>query len=76
MNGSNMDSGGLKTRPILKGLNMNSGGLKTHRILEGSNKNSGLAISRQAIHQMNGNIYFDTRKNVGTTFTIELPLAQ
>ena len=35
----------------------------------------GLAISRQAIHQMNGNIYFDTRKNVGTTFTIELPLA-
>lgn len=36
----------------------------------------GLAISRQAIHQMNGNIYFDTRKGIGTTFTIELPLAE
>ena len=36
----------------------------------------GLAISRQAIHQMNGNISFETRKNTGTTFTIELPLAE
>jgi len=35
----------------------------------------GLAISRQAIHQMSGNIYFETKTNVGTTFTIELPLA-
>ena len=35
----------------------------------------GLAISRQAIHQMHGNIYFETRLNKGTTFTVELPLA-
>jgi two-component system, NtrC family, nitrogen regulation sensor histidine kinase NtrY len=36
----------------------------------------GLAISRQAIHQMNGNIYFETKVNKGTTFTVELPLAE
>ena len=36
----------------------------------------GLAISRQAIHQMNGNIYFETRVGKGTTFTVELPLAE
>ena len=36
----------------------------------------GLAISRQAIHQMNGNIYFETKLNKGTTFTIELPVAE
>ena len=36
----------------------------------------GLAISRQAIHQMNGTIFFETRLNKGTTFTIELPLAE
>lgn len=35
----------------------------------------GLAISRQAIHQMHGNIYFQTRLGKGTTFTIELPVA-
>ena len=36
----------------------------------------GLAISRQAIHQMNGNIFFETKLNKGTTFTIELPVAE
>lgn len=36
----------------------------------------GLAISRQAIHQMGGTIEFQTRVNKGTTFTIELPLAE
>ncbi|HET9485979.1 MAG TPA: ATP-binding protein [Chryseosolibacter sp.] len=36
----------------------------------------GLAISRQAIHQMNGTIYFETKLNKGTTFTVELPVAE
>ena len=36
----------------------------------------GLAISRQAIHQMHGNIYFETRLTKGTTFTVQLPLAE
>lgn len=36
----------------------------------------GLAISRQAIHQMNGKIYFETSVDKGTTFTVELPIAE
>lgn len=35
----------------------------------------GLAISRQAIQQINGKIYFETGANKGTTFTVELPIA-
>jgi nitrogen fixation/metabolism regulation signal transduction histidine kinase len=35
----------------------------------------GLAIAKQAIEQMNGKIWFETQINKGTTFNIELQLA-
>lgn len=34
----------------------------------------GLAISREIILNFGGNIHFTTKENVGTTFTVELPL--
>jgi len=34
----------------------------------------GLAISKRGIEQSGGSIWFETKKNIGTTFFIELPL--
>jgi signal transduction histidine kinase len=36
----------------------------------------GLAISKNIVQSVNGKIYFETKQNEGTTFIVELPLAE
>jgi signal transduction histidine kinase len=35
----------------------------------------GLAISKSIVEALDGNIYFETETNIGTSFFVELPIA-